>query len=535
MTSELSPTERSNGNIIVPLAGIGTVVVLFACGFRLLLLQQMAQARLSASISMLTLFAALFCLGMGLLIRKGNIRNTKSIAICALLLGLALFLRICCLDYASGDYNTFLVKWAAFFRENGGFAALSEPIGDYNVPYLYFLAAISYTGLPDLYMIKFFSIVFELLSAWGVFLLTQHLVTAKQEPGAGYFLPGFISHAPLIAFFITLFLPTAFFNGAVWGQCDSIYAAFVLFSIYAALQRKGGQAVILIAIAFSFKLQAVFVLPLFLIFLFTRHVKWYQLFLFPLVYCIICLPAILLGRPFLDVFTIYLHQTSSYPALTLNAPSLATFIPATADTTMWSKICIAAAFLFVLALVVISIIRRTTLGSRSLFVLGLLFAIGVPLLLPHMHERYFYLAEVMSIVWACARIDRIFLPALIQVASLSGYHAYLAARYIYPMKYGAVLFCLSIPILLYDLFQLSSPRYAAPATGKEEESIPVSSPHSGSLASPHNPDEAGIDLSIIAELADAPPELEQDVEDLSSDLPSALQMSSDSSDRHFQE
>ena len=42
----------------------------------------------------------------------------------------------------------------------GGFAAVKLPIGNYNAPYLYFLAAISYLPIPDLYLIKLFSILF---------------------------------------------------------------------------------------------------------------------------------------------------------------------------------------------------------------------------------------------------------------------------------------------------------------------------------------------------------------------------------------
>jgi Gpi18-like mannosyltransferase len=534
MVSEPVPAERADRGMVAPLIGIYAAMVILASGFRLLLLNQVENAGLFASVSMLVLFAGLFCLGMGLLVWKGNVRSATGIAVSALLLGLALFLRFFCFEYASGDYNSFLTHWVAFFRENGGFSALNVSIGDYNVPYLYFLSAISYLRIPDLYLIKLFSIFFEVLTAWGVFLLTRHLVAEKRSSGALSDLPGFAPTAPVVAFFITLFLPTAVLNGALWGQCDSIYTAFVLFAVYAALRHKGGASVVLVAVAFSFKLQAVFILPLFLIFLFTRHVKWYQLFLFPVTYGVICLPAVLMGRPVSDLFMIYLNQTSSYPSLSLNAPSLASFLPATADVALWSKICIAAAFLFVLILAIFAFARRASLSGRSLFLFGLLFAVGIPLLLPHMHERYFYLAEMMAVIWACARINRIFLPAMVQVASLSGYHAYLVLRYVYPLKYGALLFCLTIPILLHDLLQSFSAGNTLSPAKKEEETGSASSSHAAGVSFASDPDEPCIDLSIIAELADAPPDLDQSFEDLSSDLPSSLQMSPEHLHRHLQ-
>ena len=58
-------------------------------------------------------------------------------------IGAAMVLRALCLDYASGDYNSFLGHWYQYFRGNGGFAAIAGSVGDYNVPYLYFIAAIS--------------------------------------------------------------------------------------------------------------------------------------------------------------------------------------------------------------------------------------------------------------------------------------------------------------------------------------------------------------------------------------------------------
>ena len=456
-------------------------------------------------VSLLIALEALFALF--LLYRSGCIKTAAQWSAVAALLLTAFVPRLLAMKYETLDYQDFLAPWVEFYRQNGGFRALYRPVGNYNVPYLYFMALFSYSRIRDLYLIKLLSIFFDVLLAWGGMRLVSRLTDSPLRRVG--------------CFFTILLLPTVFLNGAVWGQCDSIYVAFVLFALYAALKHHGAEAVMLMAIAFSFKLQAIFLLPLFLILLFTKHVKWYQLFLFPVVYCVICLPALLMGRPFLDIFQIYFHQASQYPSLAMNAPSLASFLPLSADVVFWERVLIFAAAAFVFVLVVIGLILHRRLTSRGIVVLALLMAVGVPLLLPHMHERYFMLAEVLAVVWACSRADRIFLPALIQVASLGGYHAYLLLQYIYPLKYGAVLLCLSLPVLFFDLFQSA-------LTGRrkeKEEEDDASSPPADSLF-----DEAGdtdgpnIDLSLIAELADAPPELEEEQEDLSSDLPPSLQM-----------
>lgn len=120
---------------------------------------------------MLASLILLMALALYLLWRE--CRDAKLLWIAALPVAAAFLIRALCLDYASGDYNSFLAHWVQFFRENGGFAAIAQDIGDYNVPYLYFVAAISYLDVPDLYLYKLFSILFDVLLAWGCLRLTR--------------------------------------------------------------------------------------------------------------------------------------------------------------------------------------------------------------------------------------------------------------------------------------------------------------------------------------------------------------------------
>jgi len=41
-----------------------------------------------------------------------------------------------------------------------------------------------------------------------------------------------------LSFGILLLIPTVILNGSVWGQCDIIYTAFVIASIYYILREK---------------------------------------------------------------------------------------------------------------------------------------------------------------------------------------------------------------------------------------------------------------------------------------------------------
>ena len=89
-------------------------------------------------------------LGLYLLSRYGLLRKRLSFVIAALLMMLALGLRAAVLDYKTLDYINFLSRWVEFFRQNGNFLALRYSIGNYNIPYLYFLALYSVLPFDDL-------------------------------------------------------------------------------------------------------------------------------------------------------------------------------------------------------------------------------------------------------------------------------------------------------------------------------------------------------------------------------------------------
>jgi Gpi18-like mannosyltransferase len=239
---------------------------------------------------------------------------------------LAFLLRWLCLPYETLDYQDFLAGWVDFFRLNGGFLGLDRPVGNYNVPYLYFLALFSYSDMGDLYLIKLLSIFFDVVLAWGCLRIVS-LFTPREG-------------RRLFVFLGVLLLPTGVRNGARWGPCARIYVAFGIWAVYEALNEKPFLSVVFAALAFSFKLQAVFFLPAFAVLLFTKRMKWRDLLAFPLTYLLVVLPAVLLGRPLLDTITLYIDQAGSVGSgLNYNSPSLYAFIPygAVVDTALSSS------------------------------------------------------------------------------------------------------------------------------------------------------------------------------------------------------
>ncbi|MGI6578247.1 MAG: conjugal transfer protein TraL [Eubacteriales bacterium] len=370
----------------------------------------------------------------------GPIKKSNLIIIAVIGLLIALMIRYLFLDFISDDYKYFLKHWVEFFRENGGFAALGQSIGDYNVPYLYFLALFSYIPVNDLYLIKVLSILFDIVLAFAAMKIITS-ITKRNDLG-------------LITFFAVLLLPTVVVNSAMWGQCDSIYSAFGLLALYFAIKDRPVLSVAMAAIAFSFKLQIVFLLPIYAVFLFTGKIKIRHLFVFPLVYFILFIPAALMGRPIADAILIYTSQVESYSKfLTLNAPSVYAFFDKLTYTTFYSTLGIAAAFAFLLVLLAYLLVRRDSLTLKTIIVAATLISLSVPFLLPSMHERYFYISDVLSIVSAFVCPWLIPVPILVQLGSWTGYHAYLFGGGI-GIKMGAVFMLLAIILLTASLIYM---------------------------------------------------------------------------------
>ena len=387
----------------------------------------------------ITLAAALLILAeLALLLLRREGCRLDTLLVMLLSIGTAMLLRALCLDYASLDYQDFLHHWYVYFQENGGFAAIAGSVGDYNVPYLYFMAAISYLSVPDLYLIKLFSILWDVVLAWGCLRLVRSLTRERQG-----------STAPLIAFGAALLLPTVVLNGAYWGQCDAVYAALCVHAAALAVEERGSASAALMGLAFSFKLQSIFVLPLWGVLWLGGRIKFRQLWAFPLAYLGAALPALLLGKPLGDIVGVYFQQMGEYPRLVLNAPSVYQFIPYGLDVNqgLAARLGIVAAGALVLALLVLGFRLRGRLDRECVMTMAVVLCVGVPFLLPHMHERYFFLADVFTLCWACANVRRIPAAVLAEGASLASYCVYLRLKYNLVLRLGPARFVMGLEAL----------------------------------------------------------------------------------------
>ena len=373
----------------------------------------------------------IFALALLLLWREKLFESKAIFAAAFAFTALALVIRASLLDFESGDYLTFLAPWTQFFRDNGGFAALRYSLGNYNPPYMYFLALFSYFDISELYLIKLLSVLFDVLLAWACMKLLG-LYTGSRAKLLGVFLA-------------VLFLPTVVINGAYWAQCDSIYAFFGIYALYLGLRGRGCASMVSLAACLAFKLQAVFIIPVFFILLLAKKLRWRQLLVFPAAYIVFMLPALLAGRPFVETMTLYFAQAGTVgDAMNYNAPSLTSMFQWSGNTESWSTLLIAAAFALVLASYAVAAVKRRELDDTVFLGFALLLAMGIPYLLPHMHDRYFFISGVLALVLAF-RDRRFFpIPLLAELASLHCYYAYFVRYYLVHPRIGGIFMLIAL-------------------------------------------------------------------------------------------
>ncbi len=409
-----------------------------------------------------------------LLRKKLFMPGLRILARCALgmMFLLAIALRVSLYHVETSDYTVFLSQWYYFIQTHGGFAALKYNFSNYNTPYLSLLALTTYLHISKLIAIKTLSVVFD-----GVLGLFTYLILSLRYRR---------SYASIVGALVIVFAPTIFINSAAWGQSDAIYTAFCLGSLYFLLKERPAWACVFFGLAISFKLQAIFFLPVLLMLLLKRKLPMKYLVFIPAAFLLMLAPAFIAGRDAWSLLTIYAGQIASggvggagqfigggparfngggtgrfkggglggsgfsFSSFTLNAPSFYQWLPASAPE-YWKWVGILLAAMFVVLVGVLIVKSKKQLTSAMLLKVTLVFALAIPFLLPEMHERYFYLADVVSIIYAFYFPRSFYIAVIMQLCSLLSYAPYFLQTQVVNLAYVAFAVLVIIVITVADL------------------------------------------------------------------------------------
>lgn len=351
----------------------------------------------------------------------------------------ALVMRYALRHIIAGDYKMFFEPWVATLREAGGgikgLAAEFEYV-DYTTPYLTILSFISICPfLNTLLLMKLVSVFFDFVAAFAIMAIVY-----DRTKNATYAILGYGA---------LLFAPTVVANGAMWAQCDIIFSSFVLWSVYFILRDKPNTALIFYGIAFAFKLQTFFILPLFVILWMKGKVKLKHFLWIPIMYVVGMIPSLIAGKSFWELISVYFFQANGAMdiyALSHKFPNVYqligtdSFLFEYADAGIWVTLCALMILLYVFAR------KQYTLSNELILRLGMLFTMTVVFFLPHMHERYAILVDVLSIAYFFYDPKKYYIPVLTILCSFAGYTIYLAQNNMIPMFVYTIIFML----LMFD-------------------------------------------------------------------------------------
>lgn len=390
---------------------------------------------------LITIFSAtLSAASILILKREGLAESATELLLVLLPIFLAFLLRLYMFDYETLDYKNFLSPWIETMESSGGLAALKNPIGNYNIPYLVYLGFTSGLPVHDLYLIKLLSVLFDFILALFLMKLVSCFTESKTKK--------------YICLIVALFLPTPVLNGALWGQCDSIYTALAVMGLYYGLKGRPVLSMVFAALSFAFKLQAVFILPVFLLFIISGKIRLRYIPVFPAAYFLAVSPAIIAGRPIIDTLTIYFSELNTVGSgLNYNSPSVYSLFREVGNPSFASKLGILAAIILCVVVFSAAFLMRRKINDGTLLSAALIFAIGIPMLLPHMHDRYFFIADVLTLAFAVIFPVFTYTVPLCSFASLLGYHAYLKMRYLLPMSWGFFCLLLALASIIYFFFR----------------------------------------------------------------------------------
>ena len=368
---------------------------------------------------------------------------------------LGLLARFSFIHHTNVDTDIYLVPWYDYIGSNGIINALGDKFANYTPPYTYLLSMVTLVPIPKIVAIKLIPIVMDALNSFIVY----KIVKLKYPTGL----------ASLWAAVILWCLPTVLLNSAWWGQADSFYTGFLLLTLYFLLLNRPISAMSAFSVSVAFKLQAIFMGPflviLFLgskfkpnVFLSISRIKLWHFFLIPIIYSLMCLPTVLLGRGWLDVWSIYLEQANTFKRLSANAPNFYVFISDKYFHPV-SELGLVFAALTVFVWIAYTIKKESNFSVDKLTLTALTSVAIVPFLLPKMHERYFYPADLISLVVAFYMPKLWFLPVGFQIISCLSYYPFLSNNTwaSTSVKYAAMINIILITFIVWkQLFSKSN-------------------------------------------------------------------------------
>lgn len=324
----------------------------------------------------------------------------------------------------SEDMHYCLLPWFNQIKEAGGLSALSSQVGNYGLLYQTLISLMTYLPIPAIMQYKILSTVFDAALAFMAAAIYRD-VRFNGLSGKGTASPltpdeknAVVTQSCVLGGMVWL-LPTVILNSSYWAQCDSIYTFFSLATLYFLRRESFVRAFIMLGLAFSFKLQAIFFLPFICVYyLVSKRFSIAYLMISVVVMWLTGIVAFAYGRSLLDPITIYAGQSSHYHYLYLCFANFWVLLGDHYWELRWFAILFTVYVLFNGAFVCVNR-KQVFTSSVNYYAIAVWFVWTMLMFLPCMHDRYAYPLDIMLLLMAF--LDRRFVKYAVVAVLVSLY------------------------------------------------------------------------------------------------------------------
>lgn len=343
------------------------------------------------------------------------------------------------LDVKPGRYTKVLEPMLADMWNYELVTAMAWEGGGWSGVYLIVMGLLSrLENFSALYAVKLFDLLCQCVAAGAVL----HLAMRRGAKASG----------ALAAMFACVLTPTMLENAGVWAQCDATFAMFTLWGLALLLDSHPLAGCVLWGLALGTKLQSAFLFPL-LIVLFMKNRVQLRHILALAAAAFLCQIAIVLdGQGVMSLLTRYAVQLEDARwelGLSDGMPNVYKLM-LVASTREFSGMGLYLGIACAL-LVTAALLRSTRELTNDTLLLGaLLLACGLPLILPQMNARSWYLAGMLA--FACAgNARRMIAAGLIEFISLCAYMASIFSFEVVPVMVLSLLAIGAAVLVLLEL------------------------------------------------------------------------------------
>lgn len=332
--------------------------------------------------------------------------------------------------YTNSDYTAYYEPWYWQIKEAGvkGFRGFT---GGYNYAYDLILLFITWLPCSPLVAFKMTSVFFDYLCA-----LFAGVIAAEAYGGESNRIRFFT-----IVYSCVLVSPVVMLNSAFWGQCESWYTAVILISVYLLLKKKYMFSFLVYGVALALKLQAIMIFPLYIyIFFLNRSFSVLNFFLIPVGTFVSSLPGMILtGNGIRGFFDKYLGQINQGEYLSENFPNVYYWL-SMKHIDMYRPLGVLFTIMAFAVIFAYSVGKKNReVDANGIISLGMWSVLCCVYFLPNMHERYGYVAELLSIVWMVGHKKLVWYTILISTITLFSYFYFLFNYQLYWMQNMAVV------------------------------------------------------------------------------------------------